>query len=121
MSAEADFVTLMKATSAVTALIGSGNSARIAADRIEQGVVRPFIVYTRGATDDFQSLDGTIHDSKVTLEVQIWADTRSSAEAVADAVQTAVRGGNQTVSGRVGGYDGELDLEAAVLTVEWWA
>jgi hypothetical protein len=120
MSAESDFVALLKATPAVTALIGSGAAARLAADRIEQAAALPFVVFTRVGTEEFAGLDGTVFDTKVTLEVQCWGETRKGADALADAVAAALRAANQAVVGRTGGYDGELDLEAAVLTVEWW-
>lgn len=117
MSAETALRAALLADAAVAALV----STRIAADRIEQGAVRPFVVFTRTASTPYGSIDGTVHKTQVTLDVQCWADTRISADAVADAVTAAVRGVvTQAVTGRASGYDGELDLEASILTVEWW-
>lgn len=116
MSAETDLRTLLLADAPTAALV----AARISADRIEQGAARPFIVFTRTATLRDKTLSGQVAGVLVTLSVQCWADTRVTAEAVADAVQTAIEAVFHTVSNRDGGYDPDLDLEAAVLTVEWW-
>lgn len=117
MSAESSFYALLMATPAVTALV----AGRISADRIEQGTARPFVVFTRSQTDPLQMLDGTVPQSWVTLEVMCWADTRVAANAVADAVTAAILN-TQThqVTGRNSAFDGELDLEASVLTIQWW-
>ena len=117
MSAETDLRALLVATAGVTTLVGT----RIAADRIEQGAARPFVVFTRAGSEPLQCLDGSVLKTLVTLDVQCWADTRASAEAVADAVTAAVRGVlTQTVIARAASYEPDLDLEAAVLTVQWW-
>ena len=116
MSAAADLRALLIATPAVTALVGS----RIAADRIEQGSARPFIVFTCTATERSKGLDGTVHGVQVTFDVQCWADTRAAAEAVGDAAQDAIEQAFQTIATRGSGYDADLDLEADLLTVLWW-
>lgn len=124
MSAESELQALLVADAAVrTALsVSTARAAgeRIAADRIEQNTGRPFGVYTRTATEDSEGLDGTIFATKVTLELQLWGDTRLSADALADACQAAIRGANQAITGRATAYDDALDLEATVLSVEWW-
>jgi hypothetical protein len=117
MSAESDLRALLVANAGVTALVGQ----RVAADRIEQSAARPFVVFTRTGSEPQLCLDGVVLKTRVTLDVQAWADTRLAADAVADAVTAAVRGvSSQTVADRVSSYDSDLDLEAAVLTVQWW-
>jgi hypothetical protein len=117
MSEGAAFRALIAANAPVVALVGT----RIAQDRIDQGKVRPFIVYGISSIEPQRMLDGTVIKTRVTIDVQCWGDTRLSADAVADAVTTAVRAVvPQSVSGRSTVYDGELDLEATVLVVEWW-
>lgn len=115
MSASTELQALLLATPAVTALCGT----RIAADRMEQGAARPFVVYTASAEPQ-RALDGSVHGTKTTFELQCWADTRAAADALAYAVQDALDAQHQYTTGPVGGYDGELDLEAALLTCEWW-
>lgn len=92
----------------------------VAADRIEQGTARPFVVFTRIDTERFHGLDGTQHGSKAVLEVQCWADTRDSAEDVADAVEAVCAAQEQLVVRRSAGSDGDIGLEVILLTVEWW-
>ena len=116
MSAETDFRALLLATGAVTALVGS----RIAASRIEQGAVRPFVVFSRSATERSVGLDGTVHGVRATLDVQCWADTRVAAQTLADAVQAAVESAHHFCTARTDGYDPELDLESDLLTIDWW-
>lgn len=120
MSAKTELRALLVATSGVTALVGSGSAARISADRIEQGAARPFIVFTQNATDVQTGLNGTVLTTKAVLELQCWADTRVGADALADAVQTALVGDYRTITQRADGYDAELDLEATIFTVDWW-
>lgn len=116
MSAETDLRALLVADVPTAALVGTA----ISADRIEQGTARPFIVFTRTATVREKTLSGAVLGVLVTLTVQCWADTRVNAEAVADAAQAAIEAVFHTVSNREGASDPALDLEAAILTVEWW-
>lgn len=116
MSAETDLRALLAADGAIAALVGQA----ISADRMEQGTARPFIVFSRITTVREKTLSGLVVGVLVTLTVQCWADTRVTAEAVADAVQTAIEAVFHTVSNREGVSDPDLDLEAALLTVEWW-
>ena len=116
MSAETDLRTLLLAAPEVSALV----SQRIAADRMEQGSARPFIVFTRSATERSKGLDGVVHGVLVTFELQCWAETRAVAEAVAEAAQSAIEQAFHTVEGRSSGYDADLDLECAPLIVQWF-
>lgn len=116
MSAETDLRALLISTAGVTALVGQ----RIAADRIEQGAARPFIVFTRTGTERERTLDGGVAATRVALLVQCWADTRVQAEQVADAVETALASVFQNTGDRSGTYEPDLDLEGALIPVEWW-
>ena len=116
MSMESDLRALLAAYAPLTALV----STRIAADRIEQGAGRPFVVFSRTATEPVQSLNGTVHANKASFDVQCWADTRTSAEAVADAIQDALVADARAIVARASGYDADLDLEATVISVDWW-
>lgn len=116
MSAETDLRALLIAAPAVVALV----SQRIAADRMEQGSARPFIVFNRTGTQRSKGLDGTVHGVLVTLELQCWAESRAMAEAVAEAAQSAIEQAFHTVENRSAGFDSDLDLECALLTVQWF-
>lgn len=116
MSAETDLRALLLAAPAVTTLVAQ----RIAADRIEQGAARPFVVFTRTGTERTKGLDGTAHGVQVTFSLQCWADTRLAAEATADAVEAVLEAAFHTVADRNTGYDPDLDLEAATFVIQWW-
>lgn len=117
MSAETQLRAVLVADSAVAALV----STRVFADRAEQGAAQPFVVFGRVSTQPVQFLDGTVPRSQVSLDVQCWAATRAAADALADAVTTAIRAvPPQSVPGRSGVYDADLDAHGTVLNVNWW-
>jgi hypothetical protein len=116
MSASTDLQALLLATSAVTALCGT----RISSDRMEQGAATPFIVYT-GTAEPQRALDGSVHGTRTVFEIQCWASTRAAADALAAAVKTVLDANHQYCTGPAGGFDADLDLEAALLTCDWWS
>lgn len=116
MSFESDLQALLLAAPGVTALVGT----RIVADRVEQGAARPFIIYTRSGTERTRTLDGGLASVRATFDVQCWADSRLTAEAVAAAVTAAMESAGQDITTQESAFDGDLDLEAAFITVDWW-
>jgi hypothetical protein len=116
MTVETDFRALLAADASVAALVGT----RIAQNGAPQGADLPLVVFTSSTTHDL-GLDNTILATGVTLQVQCWALTAAAADAVADAVQTAVFGAGYVVTDRASGFDPELELDATMLTVDWWA
>jgi hypothetical protein len=107
---------LLVADAPLTALVGT----RIRANRAEQSDTRPFVVFTRVDTQNEFGLDGSRLASKQVFEVQAWADTRASADAVTAAIETVLIADDRAFVGPVDGYDADLDLEASSLTVDWW-
>ena len=120
MSAEADFRATLAAHAPLTALV----VGRIALNALPQGSALPIVVYTATHVPQLNLL-GVQLDDEVTFEVQCWADSAATAQAVADAVQAAVgtapAANAAAVVGRATGYDADLQLDATVLTVSWWA
>lgn len=121
MSAEADLRTDLLAHAPLAALV----DVRVAVDKIEQGAERPFIVFTRQATEPFYTLDNVLHARRITFELQCWGDTRASAEAVADAAVAALAASTREINGipvddRSAAYDPDTDLEAVRLVLDWW-
>lgn len=116
MSAETALRAALLAAAPVTALVGQ----RVVADRAEQGDPLPFAVFTRTATKPYTTIDGAQLGAKTSIELQCWAESRAAAEALADACQSAIRAANQLVVNRSGVTDANLDLQAAVLAVEWF-
>lgn len=116
MSLDTDLRAALAAYPAVTALVGSA----IVSDRMEQGTPRPFIVFSRTDTQYTQGLDGTIFAERAVFDLQCWADTRASSNTVADAITTMLQADQRAILSRTSAYDPDLDLEATLLSVEWW-
>ncbi len=116
MSAELELRAALVADAAVLALVGQ----QVAQDRAEEKWSRPYVVFGRTGSEDELTEDNEVMASKVTLEIQAWADERSEAEALADACKAAVLEAGAEVTSRSSGYDSDRDLEAVILIVEWW-
>lgn len=95
-------------------------STRLHADRAEQKTPKPFLVFSTAQTEVQRGLDGTEFGRMVLFEIQCWGDTRAQVEQVADAVEAALQADHRYIQARSGGYDPELDMEATLITVEWW-
>lgn len=117
MSAETDLRTLLAAAAGVTALVPA---ARIALNAAAEGSSYPLIVYAAQRTRE-HGLDNTLHAQGITYEVQCWAETPASAEAVADAVEAAISATTAYLTtARASGFDQDLLLDVVSLTVERW-
>ncbi|MCW7542014.1 DUF3168 domain-containing protein [Aquabacterium sp. A7-Y] len=116
MSAETDFRAALVEHAPLFALVGD----RIAANAVPEGTPLPYIAFS-STHEPVYGLDGSKHAGRVTFEAQCWAESQAQADAVADAVEQAMALAAGTVRTRATGYSGELDLDAVVLTVEWWA
>jgi hypothetical protein len=114
VSIETTFRALLAANSGLTALVGS----RIAQNVVAQGEQLPLVVFTTAHQPSLSS-NGQLLATETTFTVQCWADDSVAADAVADAVTTAI-GGTADVLARESGFDSELDLHSTVLVVQWW-
>ena len=116
MSAENELRSALLAASAVTALIAQ----RVTADRAEQGTPLPFVVFTRTGSEPFVTVDNVLLATRVFFEVQAWSESRTEADAIAEACQAAIRSAGQQVTNRSASTDPDMDLQASILTVEWF-
>lgn len=96
----------------VTALVG----ARIYPDVLPEKCSYPAIVYSFKVTP-IMGISGAKLGEDVELPTSCWAETRASADACADAIETALSGKAFHVVGREDAYDPETGLFATVLTV----
>lgn len=93
MSAETDLNAALKAAAGVTAIVGSGDSARIYPDLVPQERALPAVAYGRADTE----YTTTIHTSTPIGEtpiIDVWCmhTTRAGADALAAAVLAAAGG-----------------------------
>jgi len=115
MSAEADFRAALAAYSPLTALVGT----RIAQNAAKQGDAAPFVVFT-AEHDRTLGLDNTLLADRVTFSVQCWAATAVAADAIAEAVTSALAPIFVPVLSSATGYDPETGLDAVMLTIDWF-
>jgi len=83
---EETLVAFLKSLTAVTAIIGTGNAARIRPDRLDQGETLPAILMQVDETpqNDLDGLGGLVY-ADVTLTCR--ANTKTAARALAEAIR----------------------------------
>jgi len=117
MSAESTLYAWLAADAGVAALV----AGRIYPDVIPPDVALPAIAYARLSTEPVTTVHGAMPAQFVNLQVQCWAATRTSAEAVADAVQAALLVNGEVPAGRgqlfdeeSGNFGGAVDVRLFV-------
>lgn len=96
MSAESTLYGILSTAAGVTALVDT----RIYPDLIPEEKAAPYIGYERVSTDPVNTIHGTTLAQDVGLVIACWADTRLAAEALADAVETAMRAAGHLYTAR---------------------
>lgn len=114
MSAETNLKTTLDAASPLAALV----STRIYPDARPQDDILPAVVYVRIGTEYVPTIHGTIALTRAQLAVLAFGVTRASAEAVADAAQTAVLAADFLLINRVGDFDADTRTYVVTLTIE---
>lgn len=115
MSAMTEFKTLLLSSAPLAALV----AGRIKQDKVDQTAGRPFVVFTIPEDVIERSLDGTPMGRRTVFALQCWGDTRQSATAVADEVEAVLAADQRPITSRSTEFEGDLDLEAVFMTVEW--
>lgn len=122
MSAESDFRAALAAHAPLTALVGT----RIAMHALAQSEPAPYVVFSAQHEPQL-GLDGAVQLDRVSFSVECWAIGALASQQVADAVEAAIDAFDAAsgsvsavVLARSSGYDGELDLDASVLAIEWF-
>jgi hypothetical protein len=118
MSAETQLYSTLSAAAGVTAIV----SLRIYPDFIGQEIACPAIVQRRMETEYVTTIHtNAVQASRVTLEIWCMVLTaRADAEALADAVESALATSQFTPVGRRPEFDNETETFATVLTVRIW-
>jgi hypothetical protein len=102
MSLEADIRTALAAMTAVTAIVGTGNSARIRTDRLHEGDELPAVLVEVDTEEKVNDLSGKGGASFCGVTVTCLALMRETARALAEAVR--VNGTNPGTG--LAGYSG---------------
>lgn len=117
---EETLVALLKGLSAVTAIVGEGNAARIRPDRLDQGETLPAILMEvdEEPQNDLDGIGGLVY-SDVTLTCR--ATTKAAARALAEAIRlngtnpgTGLAGYHGTVASVT--FDATLESTVAAFT-----
>jgi len=121
MSAEADLRVSLLAHAPLVALVGD----RVAQNGVELGVALPYVVFTAQHAPTMGLFDSTPLINQVTFSIECWSTYAVEADMVADAVLAALLAhappnAAATLLARGSGFDGDLGLDATVLSVEWW-
>lgn len=96
MSAESSLYAILAAAAGVTALVGS----KIYPDLIPEEKDPPYIGFERISTEPVATIHGTVLAEDVGMVVACWAETRVAAEALADAVDAAMRAAGHIYTAR---------------------
>lgn len=118
MSAQSDIRALLAGYAPLTALV----STRIALNAVPQDSPLPVVAFSTSGSPEY-TLDGTVIDYPLSVEVQCWAETSSAAISVAAAAKAAIEADSPRrgwVVSESTGYDSGTDLHAQIITVEWW-
>jgi hypothetical protein len=86
--------TRLKAVSGVTALVGSGTSARIFHDLLRQGCTLPAVVIYEGGGESYQHLGGISGMVRSVWHVIAYGATRATANALAETIRTKALNSN---------------------------
>lgn len=99
ISVHTRMVTRLKAVSAVTDIVGAGNSARIWPLRRNQGSDLPAIVFDQAGGYRSNHTTGTSTTAESRFRVHCLASSYDGAHALSDAVEGALSGWNDSQSG----------------------
>lgn len=113
MSAETALVTAL-AAAGVTALV----STRVYPDARPQEDVLPSVVYQRSDTTFVTTIHGGVSLTRAQMAIGCYAETRSGAEAVADAAHTALLAAGFIPLGRKGDFEDQTSNYIVALLYE---
>jgi hypothetical protein len=94
-------------------------AARISLDAVLQGLPRPYIALTKQTARTTFGLDNTVLASTTPIDILCVGTSRASSIAVRELAEAALLVAGLPWSDATAGYDGQNDIEAEVLNVEW--
>ena len=117
MSAETQLYAALSGRAALTALV----STRIYPDAIPENVTLPAVVFVRASTNPTYTIGNVLVCEEVRFAITAWAETRTSAEAIADQIRLALDGAGNPISDRSSGFDNEVGLFAVTIETDWFS
>jgi len=121
MAVDIDFRAALVAWAPLVAVVG----AKVVENGIVEGQTPPYVVFT---TDDqpHQTLGGDDAGGITTIQVECWSTSALLAAALSKHVKDALKASPvavaacATVLSELTGFDPDLGLDAAILSIEWW-
>lgn len=113
MTPEQKLQTLLLQDVQVSALVAN----RVRFDMAEESDAMPYVVLIRDETAAMHTMCGVIDNPDVTFDVHCWAERRSTASELGEAVRTAMQAAGMSVVGYEGGFSQEVEASATVLKV----
>lgn len=116
MSAETDIYAAMAASPELAGLV----AARIYPDSIPEECALPAIAFVRAGGEKFYGLDNALHAERVRMRVVCWAETRTAANEVGDAVTDALVAAGLPPATPDADYAESVGEFASVIETDWW-
>lgn len=115
-SIEADVRAALLAWPALAALVGDN----VCIDEVPEDAPRPYIVFAKQSGNVERGLDGVVHHETARIDIQCVGQSRAEGIALAGLVREALEDVDQPPDDFAAGYDPDNDIEAEVVSVDWW-
>lgn len=105
------------------ALVGTDAGTNVYPDMAAEGAGAPRIVYTRAASEPINSLNGHSLVDRVTIQLEIWAETRLQAAQIARQARGALCAMSDypgVCSGEYADFDTDAGLYRHIVDVSLW-
>ena len=112
MSAKTDFFAIISVNAGVIAQVGT----RVYPDALPEKCIYPAIVFSARIVPII-SISGAKLAEDIEIPCTCWAETRTAADAGADAADAALAGSKFHISGREDAYDPETGLYGTALSI----
>ncbi len=99
----------------------TGAGTKVRQDAADENDDYPFIIFRRVAVDRLRGLNGELHATKETFQVECWGETRAQSDDLeAQAVAALESAGYYPDGNEVDGLDPDVKVRAAVFAVDIW-
>lgn len=116
MSAETDIYAALAGDAALAALV----NGRVYPDTIPEECPLPAIAFIRSGGEKFYGLDNSLHAERVRMRIVCWAETRTAANEVGDAVTEALLAADLPPDTPDADFAESVGEFAAVVETDWW-
>ena len=95
---------------------------KVRQDAADQDDAFPFIVFRRVNVERLRGLNGELHATRETFQIECWGETRAQSDLLeAEALNTLTTAGLYPDGNEVDGLDPEVLVKAAVFAVDVWS